>query len=222
MLLWVLATLLSLLLLVVLALLFLPLDVAGRADPTLVDDDWEGDWSGTVTWAATLRFGGPLLRLSAAGEGLHGPALQVWILGLRLKSRPRKPPKAKPREPQPERKRRERDPELGWALFMEGWKAANRLWRDLAWRLPGDLTYGLPDPALTGMCEALLWSLGRPPGLVLRPNFVQPCLTGWVETQGRIYGVQMASAIWTACTHPVIRDRIKKRIRLRLWRTRTA
>jgi len=61
-----------------------------------------------------------------------------------------------------------------------------RVWRSLGIRLTAEGTYGLPDPALTGFCEARRWSTGLGRSLRLRPDFLRPCLIGSGELAGRL------------------------------------
>ena len=62
---------------ILLSLLFLPLDLYARVDPDLCCEDWEGEWSGTLPWSATLRLGRSVLRLTVIGQGLSRPAVKL-------------------------------------------------------------------------------------------------------------------------------------------------
>ena len=102
------------------------------------------------------------------------------------------------------------------ALIQEAWRFLLRAWRDLGLRLRGDLVYGLGDPALTGACEALLWAVGRPEAVQLTPDWLDPRFDGWLEAEGRIFGVQLLIASLAFIRNPVLRRHFFSGMRVRL------
>jgi len=90
-----------------------------------------------------------------------------------------------------------------------------RLWEDTGLRARGQLTYGFSDPSITGLCEAARWGARIRIPFPLEPVFDRPCLVGWSEVTGRIYGFEVAREALRALRNEVIRRRIAESIRFR-------
>jgi hypothetical protein len=80
-------------------------------------------------------------------------------------------------------------------------------------RLRGDLVFGFSDPAATGMTLAALSVTGSPGGLRLQPDWLDPHFDGWLEADGRIYGYEVASALWIAYWRSPLGERMRQRLR---------
>lgn len=218
-LLWIVGVVLGLLLLAVAALLFLPVNFRLRLDAHLrEDDDAEWGFSGFARWAAEVRWGGWMFRLQARGEELKLSELMIRILGVRVRARrsavePAKGESEAGEKPKAERKRRRR-PSLSdlRSYAREGIRLVRRLVASLRLHLRGDLVFGFPDPALTGLVLAVLSLTGTPGQLRLRPDWFNPGLEGWVETDGRIYGYEVAAALWSAYWRSPLGERLRQRI----------
>lgn len=208
--------LLSLILLLLLALLFLPLDIYLRLDSDLAAPDWEADLEGTLRWLVKLRWGWVVLTGEWAGENLtvQRSALRLFTIRLRMGSG-RAKPRAERKERKQKKKRSRPDLELIWALVEEGARFIRRLIEKLGFRFQGEVVYGFADPAVTGWCEGIRWAMHLPVPIQLEPNFQHPCLTGWAEGRGRLYGYEAAVAALKALRHPVIKRRLAQKIRFK-------
>ncbi|MBY6275870.1 MAG: hypothetical protein CWE10_06545 [Symbiobacterium thermophilum] len=212
--------------LMVLALLFVPFDLrlCGRAD--LAADDWESPLAGRAEWRLRLRWG--LLPVTAGAQWSDGRLGQpeVRVLGFPVRGgkkggrghRP-KTPGATKRKAGRKAGRTKPDPELLLTLAREAVQLPGRLWRSLGVRLTAEGSYGLPDPALTGLCEAIRWSAGLGRSLRLTPDFKRPCLVGRGELTGRVYGFRLAAIAWHVARRPAVWNRLVGTIRFRPLRT---
>lgn len=222
--------LLGLLLLLLLALLFVPCHVRVRARSDLAADDWESPLLGRAEASLRLRWG---LLLLTAGAIWSDGALQsseVRVMGRRMDGRarntrrpgagrkPRGGPEGRPgqRGDRKSGRRRSRtDLELVLAVLRDAARLPGRLWRSLGVRFAAEGTYGFPDPSLTGFCEAVRWSTGLGRALSLTPDFQRPCLIGAGELSGRLYGFRLLRIAWQVARNPVIWNRIVGNIRFR-------
>lgn len=217
-LLWFVALVAGVILLALLAVLFVPVSFNVRAEGALRQDDQE-DWGGWARWAASVRWGGVLFRMWLHGTEKGVEERSITICGIRL--RPRKKgsaPKQKAAAPKKKKakKRRER-PGAGEirAYIREGIRLVRRLLISLRLHLEGDITFGFDDPSLTGMALGALGAVGKPAGLRVRPDWLFPGLEGWVKARGRIYGYEVAVALWSAYWHSPLGSRLRRR--LRFW-----
>ncbi|HYG60518.1 MAG TPA: hypothetical protein VD902_20795, partial [Symbiobacteriaceae bacterium] len=194
-LLWILGVAAGLLLLIVAAVLFLPLDFSGRVEAHLAaDEDSDTGYTGTAGWRAFVRWAWGVVSMRAEGEGTCLMVLQLRICGLRIPlgqrskkaasapeqsgSKPKKPKRAK--KPKKQRKRAPTWEEIQ-VYITEGWRFLRRLWAAMRLRLRGDVTFGLDDPAETGLMLARLYMLGIPGhNLRIQADFVYPRLDGWL------------------------------------------
>jgi hypothetical protein len=222
-LLWVLAGLVALLLILLLLILFLPFDIDLRLDSDWAAPDWEEAMTGAIRWRSRLRWGRFVAAGVWAGEQLSLTRSEVRICGIPLRFRPRRD---KVRSARPKRKgKRERrwkppDLQLILAAVQESARLVRRLVGVTGIRVEGDMTYGFPDPAVTGWSEAFLGPWYRMVPVHLAPDFSRPALTGWAQVDGRIYGYQLAQAAWRVLDDPVIRDWLAEKIRfkpIRYW-----
>jgi hypothetical protein len=216
-LLWLLVGLAGLLLLALLLLLFLPLDLRLRLHSDLAAADWEAEPEGSARWTVHFRWGWWLLVGEWCGENLEPRPPSLRLLGFRLRTDARR----KSAEPAAGRKRfrvRRLDTELIRAVWAEAGRFLRRLWGDFGPQAKGRLTYGFPDPALTGWCEAARWATRVRIPFPLEPVFDHPCLVGWAEATGRIYGFEIAREALRALRNKVIRRRIAESIRFRPFR----
>jgi hypothetical protein len=211
---WALAAVLAVVLVALAAVSFLPLHVSARTETALTGDLLEENLTGTVRWAARFRWGWLLLMGQVAGEGRVIHLAEVRLLGFRLHGKPGR-----------RRERRSRpnlECDLLRAPIREAVRFARRVWKALGVRLHGNLVYGFSDPVLTGTCEAVLAATGRPRGVRLQPDFLDPGLNGWVRADGRIFGFQVLAAAWAGLRNPVLRRHLKQRLKTRLQRSRRA
>lgn len=216
-LLWFLAGLLGLLLLVVLALLFLPADFSARlegaAAPGGGGDPAEEFPTASAAWHVHLRWAWGLVAL-VMRRTPPGSEMALTIAGFRVpvgRARPSGAGGAEGGEPGAKRRaaaaarrraarrrrkrRRPTDWHLIWAAVREGARLVGRLWRRRRLRIQGDVTYGFDDPADTGMALAALSVMPLPSDLRLRPAWLEPGLAGWLRMSGRVY---LAEAVWAA------------------------
>jgi hypothetical protein len=219
-LLWVLAGLVALLLILLLLILFLPFDIDLRLDSDWAAPDWEEAMTGAVRWRSRVRWGRVVAAGVWAGEQLSLTRSEVRIGGIPLRFRPRRD---KVRSARPKRKgKRKRtwrwkppDLQLILAAVQESARFVRRLVGITGIRVEGDMTYGFPDPAVTGWSEAFLGPWYRMVPVRLAPDFSRPALIGWAQVDGRIYGYQVAQAAWGALADPVIRDWLAEKIRFK-------
>lgn len=215
---WSLLTLVLLLLLLLLLLLFLPLDIDLRVDSDLQAPTWEEELTGKLRWLLRLRWGRAVLSGRWEGEFFTIVRSEVRILGIGVSpGAGRGHRKAAPGK---KKKRRSGiDLELIGAMVAEVARFLRWLIERFGFGFQGELTYGFADPALTGWCEAIRWTVGLPVPIRLEPEFQRPALLGRAQTQGRIYGYQVAGAALRALRNPVIRNRLARRIRFRPLRS---
>lgn len=234
-LLWLLAALAALLLIALLLLLLLPLDLRVRLDSDLAAPGWEAAAEGRARWSAALRWGWGLLAAEWRGVNLQPRPPDLRLLGFRLRRSGRRRPRPGPAFPHSPSWRRPgrpasgprqpagrrfrwphlEDPELVRAVLAEGLRFLGRLWEGTGLRAGGRLTYGFPDPAVTGWCEAVRWAAGVRIPFPVEPSFDRPCLVGWAEVTGRIYGFEIAREALRSLRNKVIRRRIARSIRFR-------
>lgn len=216
-LLWTVTGIFALLAALLAALLFLPVDLRARADADMVADEWAESVTGPLRWAGRVRWGWVLLVGELAGENTRVERAEWRLLGRRLGGRKEGAPRKARRKG-----RKPLEEDLRKAFFRELARFARRLWQALGFGLKGDVVYGLADPSLTGVCQAVLSSIGLPRAVRIEPEFLGPKLSGWLQADGRLYGVQVLSAAWTGLRNPVLRKYVKERIRTRLVRARPA
>lgn len=213
-------TLLAILGLVLGAVLFLPVDLRARADPDLTADDFESWRNAGLPWQAAVTWGWGLLRVWVTGEGYRLTGTRFTICGLR----PRRPsrsrsPAARAGAVRKRPRSRRLDLQTVLDLLREGWRLVVRLGHMLRLQAEGALTYGLPDPALTGWVLGARATLWRGGDLRLTPDFLGPRLTGWVQITGRFFGAEVLEAFLAALWSPPIRRRWTAAIKLKLRRT---
>lgn len=97
-------------------------------------------------------------------------------------------------------------PRLGLALLSEASWFVPRLWRALGVQIKGDLTYGFPDPFLTGISQAVLAHMPLSPKLRLTPDYWQGRLTGSVETKATIVPIKSVAVVIRTAFRPAIRQ----------------
>lgn len=215
--LWALAALLALLVLLLLALLLLPLDMYVRLDPDLHSEEAGGPLGGTMRWRLQLRWGWGLFRTWLAGSSLSVEQGEVRLLGIRWlrwpgrkEARPQaKPPqRVRPAKAKPRRRRRRLPLAVMRALIQEGLQLMARTWRDLGLQVHGDVIYGLPDPALTGLVEIFLRAGPLPSDLQVEPDWLDPRLEGWVQVQGHLFAVKLLIALLAVLKNRVLRQHL--------------
>lgn len=231
-------SLLALVSLVVLALL-LPVHARFRAQPDLtLSDDWEP--SGPLPWQADIRWGWVLVRLALTGDGARvaGGRIELAGIGIGLgggggrrrgirpeaESQSKAASKAKAaRKARPRKKARPRlTAALIRDLLREGRRTLARIWRMLGLRISGEVMYGFPDPALTGITLGALHAGLKPRALKVTPEFLDPCVRGRVEGEARFVLAQgLAALIALAFARPVRRLWMPK-IRIGRRRSRQA
>jgi hypothetical protein len=211
-LLWIVLAIIGLLLVLIAAVLFLPVDFGLRLDVSLRPDD-ESEWgiSGSARWSANLRWGWWLFTLLAAGDGLTVSELSTRLFGLRLRARRRE----RAPEKTPGKKKQKQWPSLSdlRSFAQEGLRLVQRLIAAMRLRLRGDLVFGFSDPSVTGMTLAAVSVTGTPGELRLHPDWLDPHFEGWLEAEGRIYGYEVGAALWTAYWRSPLGDRLRKRLR---------
>jgi len=192
-----------------LALLFVPVEVDGGLTSDLQAADYDTDLAGEAHWWLRLRWGWGLFRLRLAGLNLTTPTFEMRVAGLRLSTRRQPRTRARVRRERKERAKPRRRPRPSPAVIRsfaeEGLRSLRRLWRSFGLGLSGDLTYGFSDPSLTGFCEATLWTLGRPAHLRLTPDWTQARLEGQAQLHGRLYGFEVAVAFLAMLKNPRLR-----------------
>lgn len=217
-LLWLVAAVAGVLLIALLLLLTVPVSFKARAEGAIRPDDDE-NWGGQGKWEADLRWGGRLVRLWLQGTHQGGLEQRFTILGLRLGGRrqdrsgtpaPAKAESKRPEKSRPRKKRRRPTLEEIQAYIREGLHLARRLLRSLRLHIAGDLTFGFEDPALTGFVLGALALTGKPADLVLRPDWFQPGAEGWVTLRGRVYGFEVAIALWQAYWRSPLSRRLRR------------
>ncbi|MDB4894689.1 MAG: hypothetical protein JWN15_951 [Firmicutes bacterium] len=220
-LLWVLAGLVALLLILLLLILFLPFDIDLRLDSDWAAPDWEEAMTGAIRWRSRVRWGRVMAAGVWAGEQLSLTRSEVRICGIPLRFRPRRD-KVRPARPKRNWTRKRKPPDLAFILAaaQESARLVRRLVGVTGIRVEGDMTYGFPDPAVTGWSEAFLGPWYRMVPVHLAPDFSRSALIGWAQVNGRIYGYQVAQAAWRVLDDPVIRDWLAEKIRfqpIRYW-----
>jgi len=207
--------LLALAVILILVLAF-PFELRVRAQPDLtIADDWE--ISGPLPWQAAIRWGWGMVSVRLHGDRttLARPAVAVAGVrfGINAKRKTGKEPTSKDAAPtwRRARKRLRIDLALFISLIHEGRLLIRRLWRMLGIRITGDLTFGFPDPSVTGMTLGLFQSGVKPSGVRLAPEFFDPCVRGKVQVTARFIGlVALGAAIAFALSAPVRRLWIPK------------
>lgn len=116
------------------------------------------------------------------------------------------------------RRRRTKLPSVGLvrAAVSELPWFVRRLWHTISMRIKGDLVYGLFDPAMTGLSQALLATLPAPAELKLTPDFGYARLNGWVEGSVTVYPSKMIVVGMQAMLRPAIRRQWWSHLRAKL------
>lgn len=212
-------SILAILLILLLAILFLPWDIHVRLDSDWAAPGWDEPMTGAVRWRFRFRWGWASVVGVWAGEFFALNRSEVRIFGIRPRSRPERR-KVRPAKPKRKRKRQRPDLPLLMAIVQESVRLLQRSVRDLGFRIAGEVTYGFPEPDVTGWCEALRWSLDLPVPIRLEPDFNRSVLTGWAEVNGRTSLYRLIAAAWRALDNPVIRGRLADKLRfkpIRAW-----
>ena len=113
-------------------------------------------------------------------------------------------------------------PEAQWLL--------GEVWRRFKPDVSGRLTYGFPDPFLTGIVHGLTFALPRTPGLGLEPDYAQGTLDGHIEFNLRIYPLEAVVLAVRTCFRPGVkplwvpelRNRVRGLLRVIPKRTKEA
>lgn len=225
-LLWLVALVAGVLVAVLVILLTVPVSFRAKAEGALRPDDDE-DWGGNARWEADLRWGGRLVRLWLQGTHQGVEVQRLTMLGLRWRTRKGQggeapagadagaKSKAKAeaktaRKARPRKKRRRPTMEEIQAYVREGLRLVRRLLRSLRLHIAGDLTFGFEDPALTGFALGAIALTGKPADLVLRPDWFQPGVEGWATVRGRVYGFEVAIALWLAFWRSPLSRRLRR------------
>ncbi|HWI63678.1 MAG TPA: hypothetical protein VNT75_17730 [Symbiobacteriaceae bacterium] len=234
-LLWFLAitagVLLAALLLVLALVLFLPFRFRARAEGALHPDE-EGNWDGHARWETTVRWGLILLRVFLRGTHKGVDEMTVSVFGLRfsLGKGKEKPAGAlsgdgekKPEKKKKKKKQKRKQPvtfEDLKAYAHEGLRLVRRLWAALRLHVEGDLRFGFEDPSLTGFTLAVLSVTGRPADLRVRPDWLEPGVEGWLSLRGKVYGFEVALALWSAYWRSPLGRRLRQRLTFRFRKQR--
>lgn len=216
--------LLGLLALLGLTLLFVPWRFRLRAEADLAAADGEDALTGRAEGRLRLRWG--VLNLAVAAAWNHGAPVQwdVRLLGRPLKGGGRGAAARRPgrwrRRGTPGRRARRRpgrrpSPALLKAVVQELARLPGRFWRSLGTTAAGELTYGFSDPSVTGFCEAVRWGTGLGRSLRLSPDFSRPCLVGWAELTGSLYGFRLLIIAWRVLRRREIWNYLVGQIRFR-------
>lgn len=202
-LLWSLLGLVTLLLLAVLGVLFVPVTYTGRLEARIrPDEESELGYSGQTRWKAAARWGQFLVRYQVEGEDATITHQRLRILGIPV-GRRRKAADAGKKAADAEKKaRRKKKSGFSWDMVRqyvrEGSALLARIWDALHLHLDGNLVFGFADPADTGLTLGFLWMVGVPRYMRVQPDFVYPHLEGELDFRGRIWGYQLAAALWIA------------------------
>ncbi|MDF2629020.1 MAG: hypothetical protein K0R39_2851 [Symbiobacteriaceae bacterium] len=216
-LLWLVAVVAGVLLGGVMLLLFVPVGFRARAEGALRPDDDE-NWGGSAEWEADLAWGGRIVRIWLKGTHQGIAQKRFTILGLRLNigtrsekasAKTASPDKA-PKKTRPRKKRRRPTLDDIQAYAREGLRLVRRLMKALRLHIAGDVTFGFEDPSLTGFALGALALTGKPADLTLRPDWFQPGLEGWVTLRGRVYGIEVAIALWQAYWRSPLSRRLRR------------
>lgn len=217
-LLWVVAGVAGLILLLVAAILILPTEFWLRLDVSLREDE-DAEWgvSGHARWAAKFRWGWGVLCLEVRGDVLQVENHILRIGGFRVAAKRKRQQGSSPQAESEQkgrgrRKRRRRWHDL-YSYAREGLRLAKRLTASLRLHLEGDLVVGLPDPALTGLVLGVLAAAGTPGKLRVQPNWLDPGVDGWIQAQGRVYGFEVAAALWPAYWRSPAGTRLRERMK---------
>lgn len=112
--------------------------------------------------------------------------------------------------------------QMARAIIQETPGLVLRLWRSLALRIRGDLTYGFEDPFLTGMSQAVLANVSLPADLRLTPEYSDGCLKGWVEATATLYPIKTIGIVLGTALRPALRQLWWPRLRSAMRLTRAA
>lgn len=217
-LLWLALALLVLILLILVAVLFVPVSFAGRLESAIrPEEEAPTGYTGEARWQARLRWGLMLVRFAVAGQNGQVSGLRLSVLGIPIRLGRRHKAasdgddddtakKAGGTKPATRRKRKaKRKRSFRWdelrLYIREGAQLLVRLWAALHLQVHGALTFGFDDPADTGMMLGLLWAASVPRRVQIQPDFLGPRLEGWLDLSGRIWGYQVAAALWSAFWH---------------------
>ena len=221
-LLWVLIGLLALLLVLVLLALFLPLDIRLHLDSDWAAPAWEEEMTGGIRWALRLRWGEFVMDSRWEGRLLTLISAKVRFFGIRRPQGRIRAQVGVERARAPRHRRSLPDIPLLLELVKEAAQFAGRLTKKSHIQISGSVTYGFPDPDITGWCEVYRGLITQVP-VHLAADFSISGLIGWLEVDGRLSGYRLATAAWPALDNPVIRNRLAQIVRFRPiqnWLTR--
>lgn len=227
-LLWLLAVTAGVLLVAVLlalaVVLFVPVRFRARLEAALHPDD-EGQWDGAARWETDLRWGWFLLRLRLAGTHQGVAENEIRICGLRWptgkghdkqKDSPQKTgEKQKKRRVRKKKQKQKLTFDDVKDFLAEGIRLVRRLTAALRLHMAGDLRFGFDDPSLTGLTLGLLAVTGKPADLRVRPEWLEPGVDGWLTLRGKVYGIEVAMALWSAYWRSPLSRRLRQRFTFR-------
>lgn len=192
---WALAGLLALLLVG----LCIPFRAAGMVKDLSITESGGANLEVASWWfQADWCFG--LVSFASAKESGGEIKAELWLVGFSkalegggAKRRRMKPP-AKGAKPRGRRRRGISGREV-FALLPELRLLVARLWRSLGLEAEGDLTYGLEDPYVTGLCEGLRALVPWPGELRLTPDFGEAKLEGWAQVRMTLFPIKPAAVM---------------------------
>lgn len=208
---WLLAALAAVLLfflLLLAAALLLPAAFSVRAEGALdADESAEYGFTGGLRWQLHFNWGWSLFRADLLGENLQVTQKQMSVLNFKLRSGNGTAQRLLKRSRS--NRMRPRKPRISIAHLRTYWPDGRWLLRrgarDLNLAVLGDVTYGLGDPALTGLTAGILAATGVPGGFRVTPDFHSPGVRGWTALNGRTYGMRLLATSLAFLFRPAIR-----------------
>ena len=213
----ILGMILAILLVLVAAVLLIPVRFAGRADGQFRQDA-DAQWDGWARWEADVRWGGVLLRMWLRGTHKGIEAKIISICGVRLAGRKRSKAAKKPKAVRKAKRKRSRNrPTLDdiRSYIREGARLVWRLTAALRLHMAGEIRFGFEDPSLTGLTLGALSVAHTPSDLHVQADWVDPGIEGWAKVRGRIYGIEVALALWSAYWRSPLGARLRQRFTVR-------
>ena len=213
----------------VLAILFVPFRIAARVDgldlaelpPEDAGEPNDVDAVATA-WHVRADWLWGVVRFQATGGLDNGAERELRVLGFRrslstskgireARDGDHQRPRVRTMGRRTARRRGPRSgsalaPRLGLALLSEASWFVPRLWRALGVQINGALTYGFPDPFLTGISQAIMAHMPLSPQLRLTPDYMQGRLTGSVEAKATIVPLKSVAVVIRTAFRPAIRQ----------------
>lgn len=207
------------LILCVLLAMCTPIYVSGRIDDLHLSE-LDGSDLNAATWRTEASWLLGLLHVRAVGTLARAPSVHVRLFGVtkpistgstrrRRAGVKRRKGNAERTGPKKKTKARRNRDRITLArvreLLPEMRLLMSRMWRVMRLRGHGRITFGFPDPFVTGMAHAVLAGVPNRSKLVFIPDYSEGKLVGWAEVSMKLYPIESLLVLLRTAFRPAVR-----------------